>query len=92
MKEIDKLRAAKEEAAILSEFLDWLNQDAGFTLCKWRDFVSHSDEVGDYTAEGYYPIQKSYEQLLADYFEIDLQKLEQERQEILDNLRKEQSL
>lgn len=91
-KEVEKFSAAKEEAAIISDFLDWLNDEAGYALCKWENFVRHSDAEFDYTPEGWSQIRISYEQLLANYFEIDLKKLEEERQEILDRFRKEQGI
>lgn len=38
--------------------------------------------------EGFYPINKRIEQYLADYFEIDLNKIESEKRQILESLRK----
>lgn len=41
--------------------------------------------------EGYYPIRKSTEQLLAEFFEIDLRKVEDEKRAMLDAIRKANS-
>lgn len=38
--------------------------------------------------EGYYPIRKSTEQLLAEFFDIDLHKIEAEKRAMLDTIRK----
>ena len=91
MSELEKMRAVKDKSLVLSEFIDFLSE-SGYTICKWQDTIRHSDEFGDYTPEGYYPRRNSNEQLLADFFEIDLDKVEEEKQAILDNLRKEQGL
>ena len=86
MKEVDKIIEARDEAATLSEFLDWL-EGRGYQICVWKEFTRHSSEVGDYTQEGFYPRLCSNEQLLADYFEIDLEKVERERVDILRQFR-----
>lgn len=78
--ELDKMKAAREKSAILSDFLDWMNEN-GIRLC--RNNPDH------YWAKGgeYYQITESYEQLLAQYFNIDLNKVEEERRRILDEQR-----
>jgi len=38
--------------------------------------------------EGYFPIHTPFENLLAKYFDIDMNKVEKERREMLDNIRK----
>jgi len=43
-----------------------------------RDYFDH-----------YYPIRKTIEQIIAQYFEIDLNKVEEERRLILEEIRKE---
>lgn len=83
--ELDKLVAAHGDAFIISEFIDWLG-DSGYRICKFQEGIIHSNELGDYTPEGWYPQRKSHEQLLADYFEIDLDKVEKERRELLESL------
>lgn len=78
--ELDKMKAAREKSAVLSDFLDWMDEN-GIRLC--RNNPDH------YWAKGgeYYPITENYEQLLAQYFNIDLNKVEEERRRILDEQR-----
>ena len=89
MSEIEKIAAVQDKSNLLSSFIDWLGEK-GYTICKWQNTITHSNEIGDYTPEGYYPKQQSHEWLLADYFEIDLQKAEAERVAFLENIRKRQ--
>lgn len=49
-------------------------EECGYTLCEL-----HGDN--------YMPVRKTIEELLADHFEIDLTKVEEERQQILKNAR-----
>lgn len=83
--ELDKMRAVKDDSAVISGFIDWLEEE-GYQICKHQETIFHSQELGDYTPEGWYPQRKTYEQLLADFFEIDLEKIEQERRELLESL------
>lgn len=77
MSELDKMSAARVDAAIISEFIDFLEEN-GYAICE----VELHDQ--------WWPVRKSYEQLLADYFEIDLKKVEEERRALLEELRKAQ--
>lgn len=51
-------------------------------------FATHSVANPDWFDEGYYPIHKSINQILADHFDIDLDKIEREKRAMLDELRK----
>jgi len=88
MKEVEKIVAAQERSRTLSEFLDWLSENE-YSICRFEEHIRYSEEPGDFTPEGWYPRRKSNEQLLADFFEIDLDKVEEERRQILGNLRNE---
>lgn len=66
--EHQKLKAVKDESQALGEFLDWLKQKE-ITLCQY----SRADLE-------YLPVIQRTDQVLADYFEIDLDKIEQEKQ------------
>ena len=77
--ECDKLLDVKEESMTLSSFVEWLNSK-NIAICT-------VEKTDGYPREQWLPIRKSYEELFADYFEIDLKKLEQEKQEILRNIR-----
>jgi hypothetical protein len=68
--------ALKPKSQAIGEFLEWMQYDRHYTICK-RD---------DNTTCEYYPIRTSIEHLLAEFFEIDLKKAEQEKREILQQL------
>lgn len=72
--EHNKMVMVKHESQIVGDFLEWLDQQ-GMTICNL---------VEDY----YCPVRLSREQLLAKYFGIDLDKIEQENRAILDYARK----
>lgn len=66
------------EAAVIQEFIDWLASERHYTLCEPIPNSLH----------GYYG-PASYggpEQLMADFFGIDRDKIETERRAILDAL------
>ncbi len=72
--ECEKLAQVAPESQKLGEFIDWLRDDQGITLCIFdgRQFQHHGRRI---------------EELLADYFEIDLDKVETERRALLDAMR-----
>ncbi len=70
--ECNKLTAVKSQSATLSEFVDWLEEN-GMRICKMVDC-----EVAPYEA-----IMETNEKLFARFFDIDLDKLEEERQNLL---------
>lgn len=72
--ECDKMLAIHEDSQKIGEFIEWLGEQ-GMEIC-----VDCMD--GEYT-----PLRKTREQLLAEYFDIDLEKVEQERRKILKSLR-----
>lgn len=76
--ECDKLSAITERSQVIGEFLDWLQHERSVELCE-RDCLSDKLMM----------CSSSIEQLLAEYFEIDLEKVEQEKRAILDELRKQ---
>ena len=77
--ECEKLASAHEESQVLGEFLEWLKRK--YYIC---NFVEESDEVEEAC---FYPTHHSIEKLLAEYFNIDLDKVEEERRQILDEIR-----
>lgn len=74
--ELDKMIAVKPKSQAIGEFLEWMQYDRHYTICK------HSENA----ALGYEPIRTSVEHLLAEFFEIDLKKAEHEKREILQQL------
>ncbi len=74
--EYEKMKAIQKESQSIGEFLAWL-ETKEIMLTKW-------DEKRDF----YFSILRSSESLLAEYFDIDLDKVEKEQREILDEARK----
>jgi len=76
--ELNRLEAAKADSQAIGEFLDWLNSRK-IVLCKLAKLE-----------EAFVPIDRTNEQLLAEYFNINLRKVERERRALLDYIRKNQ--
>jgi hypothetical protein len=75
--ECEKVRASRDEKLTIEEFLDWA-QKRGIELC--------TPMPGG--GGRFYPMSRTREMVLMDYFEIDLKKLEEERRAILEEQRK----
>ncbi len=71
--ECEKLAAAKPKSQAQGEFLEWLSEQ-GYVLCRLHK-------------EDYIPACKSTTELLAECHGIDMQKVEQERQTMLEEIR-----
>lgn len=90
--ECEKLQAVHEESQKIGQFLDWLTGERGIYFCKFytlEELLEYDPGI-DYREEDagfirdYTPIQS----LLAEYFEIDMDKVEEERRQILEELRR----
>jgi hypothetical protein len=89
--ELDRMLDVRDKSQIIGEFIEWLTEQS-IQLCKPHE---HSDEC--YEDSGHiscdmirgelWPVHIATEKLLAQYFEIDLAKCEEERRAILDSLR-----
>lgn len=77
--ELDKMSAVKHDSQIIGAFLDHISHQ-GIHLAKYQEGETKYDD------EQLMPITQSIEQVLADYFDIDLNKVEKERRAILDHL------
>lgn len=77
--ECDKMIAIQDKSMILSNFVDWLGS-SGYAICTF-------EETPGYPKEQWISIRKSYEKLFAEYFGIDLKKVEQEKRAVLESLR-----
>lgn len=73
--EHEKLKAISHYSQRIGEFLEWCSYEKGFSLC----FMNGDD---------YHPINILPNDLLAEFFEIDKWKLEDEKRAMLDELRK----
>jgi hypothetical protein len=81
--EHERLKAVSKESNAIGQFLDWL---AGkYTIGKWEELecpCGSGDEV-----EQLMPARPPIEKLLAEYFEINLDILEKEKQAMLASIR-----
>jgi hypothetical protein len=95
--ELDKMLAAKKDLGIedVGRFIEWL-ESQGIHLCEW---IEHQHDETCYGDDGYLTcgfargprldyISGSVEQLLAKYAGVDLDKVEAEKRQILEDLRK----
>lgn len=73
--EHEKLILVQDQSQSIGEFLEWLTNEKGLSFCSF-------DEGG--VNEAYY----SNQELLAEYFGIDLYKIEQEKKQMLKEIRK----
>jgi len=67
--EHEKLEKIADKSQFLGEFLEWLQ--GKYTIAEYVD-------------DTLWPVRKSIQQLLAAYFEIDLNALEREKEDILE--------
>ncbi len=80
--ECEKLHAVAEQSQKIGEFLDWLLNAKGYVLAKWD--ASEDGESGD---EDQLTVQYvTINSLLAEYFKIDLNKVELERRSLMRDL------
>lgn len=75
---LDKMRAVRERSQAIGEFLEWL-QGKGYILCRRTR--------GEEMHFPYLPAGKSIEELLAEFFEVDLDVAERERRTVLEYVR-----
>jgi hypothetical protein len=77
--EHNKLQVIKDRSQPIGEFLVWLAETKHLEICE--RIGSHNDYLQ--------PITQKSQELLAEYFDIDLERLEKEKRMMLDELRKE---
>lgn len=76
--EHDKLKEIQPLSQAIGEFLEWCGEEG-------RDiFLATPHPFG----EGMVPVNTSIERLLAQHFGIDLDKIEAEKRQMLDHMRK----
>ena len=77
--ELDKMSIVQDKSQAIGQFIEWLGErDPQLYLCECAK-----------EEEGFFPVYPSIEKLLAEYFEIDLNKVEKERRELLDYVRQQ---
>ena len=80
--ECEKLSQVRDKSQVIGEFLDWLVCEKEISLVRFTD--RDTDDPDD---PGYEFINTSIERLLAEFFEIDLNKVEKEKCTMLGELR-----
>lgn len=96
---LDKLSEVKDKSQAIGEFLEWIFGSKSYHLARYLTDKEYESEDNIYWVDGLYeneqfkryeikkeeliPVQMNIEKLLAEYFEIDLQKVEEERREII---------
>jgi len=78
--ECEKIKNIQSISQEIGEFLEWLEATKKVSLCQWTD---------GYTGQGYYSFHYNKEELLAEYFNIDLKKVEEERLAMIEKLRED---
>lgn len=81
--ELEKVIAVKETSQAIGKFLDWLEGEFEATVVE-----DVYDEEEDETNSVPVSLRLTREKLLALYFKIDLEKVEDEKQALLAELRK----
>lgn len=77
--ELDKMNLIQDKSQEIGRFIEWLGErDPQLYLCECAK-----------EEEGFFPVYPNIEKLLAEYFEIDLNKVEKERCDLLDFLRQQ---
>lgn len=70
--EHEKLAEVAEHSQAIGEFLDWLQNEKGYTIASYRDDFLRLT-----------PVLRSIKDLLAEYYDIDPEALEGEKQDML---------
>ena len=75
----DKLDELSGENNVVAEFLEWLKTK--YTLAEWGE--EFDEETGDYDGDTLYPAYPRTEDLLAEYYDIDLEAFYAEKEVML---------
>ena len=77
--ECEKMAAIQDKSQVIGEFIEWMRSEQEFEICTYSDY-----------SREYVPSSMSIEILLAKFFNIDLNKVEEEKRQILKQLRSKQ--
>jgi hypothetical protein len=72
-----KLRAISDQSQACMDFIEWLGEEYEIVLC----------EIPEDYERTYFPIMRSLTKLLAEHFDIDLDKIETEKRAMLAAMR-----
>lgn len=86
--ELDKMLKVSDDSNRIGGFLAWLRGEKGLSICEWRE--GEKDDLLDaWIPSGHYPVYSGdhgINRLLAEYYKIDYDEMENERRAILDML------
>lgn len=77
-KQLEIVKSGK--AGVVQDFIDWLREEKDYVLGEYQDWEGYSEQQ-------FVPVYIQPEQLMADFFGIDRNKIEAERRALLDTLR-----
>lgn len=84
--EHDKMALVATDSETIGEFLD--SEDHEYVLAEWlRVYEDDQGNLRELAEPRLVPVQKSIRQILADYFDIDLKKIEAEKRQMLAEIR-----
>ena len=83
--EHEKMKEVQAKSQAIGEFLEWLRTEKQLFLSREVEIAKRWN--GDPITE-WLPQHPDLERLLAEFFEIDLAKIEQEKRQMLDELRR----
>jgi len=91
--ECEKMARARPKSQAIGEFLDWLQNEKGIQFGK-TPTDEQIEEVEDTFGESWpdialWPETIRTEEILAEFFDIDLDKVEKEKREMLKKIREE---
>lgn len=101
--ELEKLAVVSDKSQAIGEFIQWLVGTKNYHIARYLTDKEYDSDENVYWVDGLYekkqfkrhkigkeepmPIHIDIEKLLAEYYEIDLAKIEKERREIFDEIR-----
>lgn len=84
--ECEKMSKVTEKSQSIGEFLEWLSEEKKVVIGSYQEFESPWDKEGC-TRKEFAPFRYDTEKLLAEFFGIDLKKVEQEKRAMLAEIR-----
>lgn len=90
--ELDKLKVLHGTSQVIGQFIDWVLHEKHILFCNSHEHTENCFDQADKRICGrpegdLAPIHVNIEAILAEYFGIDLKKVDQEREAILEEFR-----
>lgn len=76
--ELEKVAQTWSKAQIIGEFLEWLEEEKSYFICEPGARSCDGQDIG-----GFNPVIKSTDDWIAEFFGIDMNKVEKERRQLL---------